>query len=251
MPEKGYGKTQQQVSGSGALGRYQDAIVGSRSLGFTLYFELCSWVGVVPGALGILLRGVFWPRLFAHCGRGVRFGRGVVLRHPRRIRLGDNTVIGEGCVLDARNDNADIALDIGNESILSNYVIINCKGGTVTLGARAGIGPHGVVQSVSNSPVVIGDDVIIGPRCYIVGGASYHHAQPDIPINRQGIRQDEGVRVADNVWIGAGAILLGGVRVDSGAIVAAGALVRKPVAGNAIVGGVPAKTIGRRETRRV
>ncbi len=245
MPEGGYQKTQKQVGGGG-LGAYQDAIVGSRSLGFTLYFEFCAWVGALPGALGILMRGWFWPRLFGACGHGVRFGRGVVLRHPRRMRLGARVVVGEGCVLDARNETIETALSLGDDVMLSNYVVINCKGGSVTLGSRAGIGAHGVIQSVADSPVVMGDDVIVGPRCYIVGGASYHHDRLDVPINQQGIRPDEGVRVADNVWLGSGVTLLGGAVVESGAIVAAGALVRDVVPANQIVGGIPAARIGER-----
>ena len=250
MPESGYRKTQQQVSGGGSFSRYQETIVGSRSVGYTLYFEICAWVGAIPGGLGILLRSLLWPRLFARCGRGVRFGRGVVLRHPGRIVIGDGTVVGEGCVLDARNEDADVAMRIGRDGMLSNYVVVNCKGGTIDLGDRVGLGAHTVVQSVGKNPVVVGGDVMIGPQCYIVGGSSYHHDRLDIAMSQQGVRDDGGVRIADNVWIGAGATLLGGARLESGAIVAASALVRDRVPQNRIVGGVPARIIGDRACGR-
>lgn len=56
------------------------------------------------------------------------------------------------------------------------------------------------------------------------------------------------VVIGNDVWIGYGAILLGGIKIGNGAIIAAGALVNKDVEPYAIVGGVPAKLIRRRFT---
>jgi maltose O-acetyltransferase len=55
------------------------------------------------------------------------------------------------------------------------------------------------------------------------------------------------VRIDDHVWIGMRAMIMPGVTVGRGAIVAAGALVTEDVAPLDIVGGVPARTIGRRK----
>jgi serine acetyltransferase len=49
--------------------------------------------------------------------------------------------------------------------------------------------------------------------------------------------------VGNDVWVGAGAIILSGVKIGNGAIVAAGAVVAKDVPLYSIVGGVPAKVI--------
>ncbi len=53
--------------------------------------------------------------------------------------------------------------------------------------------------------------------------------------------------IKDDVWIGAGAIICPGVTVGKGAVIAAGAVVNKDVADYTIVGGVPAKEIGKAE----
>ena len=58
----------------------------------------------VPGALGLALRKTLYPLLLGACGRGVVFGQNVVLRHPHKIRIGDNVVIDDNCLLDAKGD---------------------------------------------------------------------------------------------------------------------------------------------------
>ncbi|MBI5750778.1 MAG: acyltransferase [Hydrogenophilales bacterium] len=63
-----------------------------------------------------------------------------------------------------------------------------------------------------------------------------------IPMKSQGINT-RPVKIEDDVWIGHGAIILRGVTIGAGAVVAAGALVNKDVPPYAIVGGVPAKVI--------
>jgi galactoside O-acetyltransferase len=49
--------------------------------------------------------------------------------------------------------------------------------------------------------------------------------------------------VSEEVWIGAGAIILGGVTIGRGAVIAAGAVVREDVPAGAVAGGVPARVL--------
>lgn len=223
--------------------RYQDVIVGNRSLWATVYYELCLWLSPLPGAIGLLLRKLFWPRLFGTCGKGVQFGSNINLRHPKRIHLGNNVVISEGCILDARNPSHVQVIVLGENVILSNNVMISCKGGSVVVGSRTGIGAQTIMQSGVGEPVVIGDDVIIGPRCYVTGGGNYNTERLDIPIWQQGKRCMGGSKLEKDVWLGANVTILGGVTVGSGSIVAAGAVVIKDIAERTISAGVPAKVV--------
>lgn len=241
-------KTHKAITGKGsALTKYQDVMVGNRSLLFLLYFEWCAWLGVVPGALGMLLRQIFWPRLFGSCGRKVAFARGIVLRHPGRIHLGDSVVISEGCILDARNQDSDKAIVLGKDVILSTNVMLSCKNGTISIGDATGINAGTIIQSTNDCPVCIGADVIIGQMSFVVGGGSYNIDRLDIPMRRQGIKSDGGVTIAENVWIGAQATVLGGVELGTGAVVAAAAVVTKSIPSYAIVKGVPAQVTGNRK----
>jgi acetyltransferase-like isoleucine patch superfamily enzyme len=242
-------KTHAAITGEGssALQRYRQVIVGRDSMASFLYFEWCGLLSIVPGAAGLVLRKVFWPRLFGQCGKGTIFGSQVVLRHPHRIKLGKRVIISDGCILDARNDGEECAMFIGDDTMLANDVMLSCKSGTIEYGARGGIGAKTVIHSVNHCPVRIGEDVMIGPGCYIAGGGNYHIDRTDIPMSRQGLREDEGVTLGNDIWMGANVTILAGVGIGSGSVVAAGAVVNRSVGERLICGGVPARVLKARD----
>jgi acetyltransferase-like isoleucine patch superfamily enzyme len=234
------------IGGGSALRKYQDVMVGKRSFIALLYYEWCVLLGPVPGAVGMILRKLFWPKLFGNCGHGCMFGPGIVLRHPGRIHLGSSVIIGERCVLDGRNDQVDCAIEIGDEVMLSNDVMLSCKMGRISVGDRVGVNSHAIIQSTNDCPVDIGADCIIGQRCLLIGGGSYRIDRLDIPIREQGIRPDGGVRLAANVWLGGNVTVLGGAEMESGSVAGAGAVVTGQIEKNGICLGVPAKVVRKR-----
>ena len=244
-------KTQKSITeDSSLLHRYQAVIVGSRGLLTTIYFEWCSWLSPVPGAFGLLLRKIFWPRLFRTCGKGVMFGANIILRHPNRIRIGNNTVLSEGVLLDARHSTDDTALQIGDEVILANNTMLSCKDGTINIGDRVGIGAYTIIQSVQHCPVVIGNDAVLGPRCYLVGGGQYHTDSLNIPIAQQGIKPTEGCFVGPGAWLGANVSIIDGGALGEGSIAATGAVIVRDVPAYEIVAGVPAQKIKDRQSEQ-
>lgn len=221
-------------------------MVGSRSVFALFYYELCMLLGPVPGAPGMVLRKIFWPRMFGSCGKGCMFGAGIVVRHPGRIHLGRSVVISEGCILDGRHGTAERSIQLGDNVILSNNVMLSCKNGTIAIGRDTGINAQAIIQSTNDCPVNIGRDCIIGQRCLVIGGGSYNIDRLDIPIRKQGIRDDGGIVLKDNVWLGGNVTVLGGVTMDSGSVAAAGAVLTKSVAANSVNMGVPARTVRNR-----
>ncbi len=235
-------KTHNAITEKGsALKKYQAVIVGDTSLKKLLYFEWCLLVGSLPGALGMVLRKTFWPRLFGSCGKGVMFGANVVLRHPGRIHLGNNVVISEQCILDGRSETKSETIALGDDVILSNQVMLSCKEGTIRIGQGTGVNAGTIVQSTNDCPVTIGENCILGQRCFVIGGGSYNIDRLDIPIRLQGIKPDGGVRLCDNVWLGGNVTVLGGVCMGCGSVAAAGAVVTRSVAERCVCMGVPAK----------
>lgn len=84
----------------------------------------------------------------------------------------------------------------------------------------------------------IADDVMIGPNVSLI--TSGH---PTHPAERRDGVVAKPIVVERNVWIAAGAIVIGGVTIGENAVVAAGAVVTKDVPPNTLVGGNPARVI--------
>lgn len=92
--------------------------------------------------------------------------------------------------------------------------------------------------------------ITIGKRCAIASGTRIVTAthDPDVlPVSRVGI--NKSVNIGEDVWIGTSAIILPGVTVHDGAIIAAGAVVTHDVPADSMVAGVPAKFIRKLESR--
>lgn len=96
--------------------------------------------------------------------------------------------------------------------------------------------------------VKIGNYVLIG---YNVNIISEHHAysNPNIPIKKQGFYGGP-IEIGNDVWIGANAIIMPNVKIGDGAIVGSGAIVTKNVDEYSIVGGIPAKLIKYRFSKK-
>jgi len=224
------------------LQKYQDTVVGKPGIGNLLKFELimlgCSRV---PGALGFLLRKVFYPPLFAEIGRGVVFGCNVVLRHPHKMKIGNHVVIDDDCVLDAKGcPGTDFS--IGNNVILSRGCILSAKDGKLSIGDNTNFGANCLVYAVKEAR--IGRDTLFAAQCY-VGGSMYHIERTDIPPIQQGSYAN-GVSIGDGCWLGAAVKVLDGVTIGDGAVLGAGAVVNKDIEPFTVAVGVPAKVIKKR-----
>lgn len=111
----------------------------------------------------------------------------------------------------------------------------------IKLGVNSGLGVNCQIQP----PCEIGDNVLMGPDVVVL---TLNHEYSDInkPIGWQGMKPREKVVVSNNVWIGQRVMIMPGVKVGEGSIIAAGAVVTKDVPPYTIVGGVPAKVIQHR-----
>ncbi|MGQ0604429.1 MAG: acyltransferase [Anaerolineales bacterium] len=197
-------------------------------------------IGWVPTIFGIALRGVLYRLIlkmeglaaiennvrlrFAdqiRLGHGVYLDQGVYLHAtPSGIRLGANTIVMHGAVLHVYNfrNMPHAGITIGRDSLIGEYTVIRGQGG-----------------------VHIGDRVYTSPFTQII---AVNHVFDDRtkPFVEQGITA-EGIVIEDDVWLGANVVVVDGVRIGQGAVIAAGAVVTKDVPPYTVVAGVPAKPI--------
>jgi acetyltransferase-like isoleucine patch superfamily enzyme len=230
--------------GTSARAKYERLVVGRPGWGPLLAYESVVLVAQsIPGALGLALRKALYPHLLGACGRNVVFGQNVVLRHPHKIRIANDVVVDDNCLLDAKgDDNAGIAL--GNGVFIGRNTILSCKNGDIVLGDGVNIGFN--CELFSASRVVVGPRTLLAAYCYLIGG-DHDWSDPARAVLEQA-RVSRGVHVGEGVWLGAGAKVLDGVTIGDGAVVGAGAVVREDVPGQAIAVGVPARVVGVRST---
>ena len=223
--------------------KYAALVVGQSGWGALAWHELVTksaqWV---PGALGLVLRKTLYPSLLGACGRNVVFGQNVVMRHPHKIRIGDNVVIDDNCLLDAKGD-SNRGIAIGSGVFIGRNTILSCKNGDIDVEDGANIGFN--CELFSASQVRIGRDTLLAAYCYVIGG-DHDFSDPSLPVLGQG-RTSRGVRIGAGAWLGAGAKVLDGVTIGDRAIIGAAAVVRGEVPEGAIAVGVPARVVGQRD----
>jgi len=239
-PRRDIPRAQDQLfAQGGAAAKYSRLIVGRPGWLALARHELVLLVAQhVPGALGLALRKALYPVLLGRCGRNVVFGQNVVLRHPHKIRIGDNVVIDDNCLLDAKGD-ANAGITIGSGVFIGRNTILSCKDGDIEIEDEANIGFNCEVFSASR--VRIGRAALVAAYCYLIGGD--HDVQDrSTDVLSQG-RQSRGISVGAGAWLGARVSVLDGVTIGERAVVGAHAVVRSDVPEGATAVGVPARVL--------
>ena len=150
-PKQDTVEIQKELFGKGrASAKYQDLILGQRGFLPLLRYEFIIGLSSrVPGAFGLWLRKKLYPLLLGGVGKNVVFGIDVILRHPKKIFIGDNVVIDDYCVLDAKGT-GNKGIVIGNGVFLGRNTILNCKNGDIVIEDHANIGFNCMVFSASD-----------------------------------------------------------------------------------------------------
>lgn len=134
-------------------------------------------------------------------------------------------------------------ITVGKKCDLRHCSILSPGHGSILIGENSSIGAFNYIDG--NGDVEIGNNVRIGPHCAIY---SANHTFDDIdnPIANQPLNYSR-VIIEDNVWIGSHSVILAGVKVGTGAVIAAGSVVNKNVEPFTMVAGVPAKLTKKRK----
>jgi acetyltransferase-like isoleucine patch superfamily enzyme len=173
-------------------------------------------------------------------GDGTRIGRGTRLWAHRAPLL-----IGGACDIGASNTwiATGRGISVAERCDFTHAVTLDSAGGSIAMSTGSGVGPNSILYGHGG--------LAIGAGCAIAGlvmivPANHRFARVDQPIRAQG-SELLPISIGDDVWIAGGAVVLGGASIGEGAVVGAGAVVRGAVGARAIVAGVPAREIGRRD----
>jgi acetyltransferase-like isoleucine patch superfamily enzyme len=141
------------------------------------------------------------------------------------------------------------SLEIGRQSIVQSNIIFEREHARLKMGERVFIGASDLICAQN---IEIGDDVLISWGCTIVDHNSHSihwsERKNDVVHWSQGKKDWEyvknaAVKISDKVWLGFNVIVLKGVTIGEGAVVAAGSVVTKDIPPYTIVAGNPAKVV--------
>lgn len=147
-------------------------------------------------------------------------------------------------------------INLGKDVDVSDNVSLN----RVHTGDRGKIRHFSILFGAKDAPMTIGDDFFVGTHCYLNGIAGLTigsrftlahggmiftdsgpntspHLQEHFPI------ESAPITIGDDVWIGAGAMILPGVTIGNRCVIGAGSVVKDDVEDDSVVAGVPAKFI--------
>jgi galactoside O-acetyltransferase len=148
-------------------------------------------------------------------GDKVKFATGVTIIDPEHLSIGDNTFFNVGVHIQAGP-----GVTVGSETHFAPFCVLY---GPLEVGNKCAVAAHTVFASVGHT-----------------------HDDPEVAFV-DAPAQSKKIVVEDNVWIGANAVIIGGVRIGTGSIVAAGAVVTHDVQPYSVVGGVPARLLRKRK----
>ncbi len=167
--------------------------------------------------------------------------------HHRDLRLGKNIYIGDRVAVHQAAGEGHVEL-ADKVHILRDCIVESGFGGSVKIGEQSWIHPRCQLNGYVGS-IIIGKGVLVAPNCAFY---SYDHGvAPDTPIREQPLQSRGDIVIEDEVWIGVGTIILSGVTIGEGAVVAGGAVVTRDVPPGAIVVGSPARVVKYRDGRPV
>lgn len=135
---------------------------------------------------------------------------------------------------------------VGRDSMIDSFVRIKCAGGIsdVVIGERCFVNSGTVIYT--GNGLIIGDDVLIAANCTFAPVNHSYHSRTTT-IREQGFLPSKGgIVIEDDVWIGAGCVILDGTIVRQGAVVAACSLVRGELCEYGIYAGNPLVLKGER-----
>jgi acetyltransferase-like isoleucine patch superfamily enzyme len=134
-------------------------------------------------------------------------------------------------------------LQLGRRTTVSSFSKIKTSEGVLRTGTACGFA-NGCFIATGAGGIELGNHVLCGPGVAIIA-VNYRYAALDVPFSEQGTTS-AGIRIGNNVWIGANCTILDGAVLGDNTIVVANSLVNRQFPPNVIIQGNPAKILMRR-----
>ncbi|MEM9924948.1 MAG: acyltransferase [Cyanobacteria bacterium P01_D01_bin.50] len=187
------------------------------------------------------LNNIFRQQM-GHFGEDCNIGNKVIIKSPlNKIFLGDRVFVEDYSTLECSSDDST-AIHIGERSIIRTFARLSSARGKIKIGSDCSVNPYTIL--FANGDLIIGNWVRIATHVVINPG-NHLYDDIDTPIDLQPSTY-KGVIIEDDVWIGAGVIILQGCKIGKGSVIGAGTVLTKSVEPYSVVVGVPGRVIKKR-----
>ena len=184
----------------------------------------------------MLIRGLF------RFQKKIFIGKKVIIKNKRNFDFGTNCTVEKYVSIDCY---AKEKLTFGNTVKIGAFSTISVTSHMSKYGIGLKIGNNSGVGEYSffgcSGGVVIGNDVIMGP--YVSFHSENHNFSAKTKLIREQGVVSEGIKLGNNIWVGAKSTFLDGCELGDNCVVAAGAVVRGKFPSNVVIGGVPARIL--------
>lgn len=181
-------------------------------------------------------------RGFLKTGKKVFIGRNTTIYNVSNILFGNSVTIGNNCSIDGFSSERiqfGDCVKIGDYSNLSSTSHLSKFGKGLKIGNNSAVGQF--TEFGAAGGIEIGNDVIMGS--YISFHSENHNFRDNTKLIRNQGVTSKGIKIGNNIWVGAKVTFLDGCTVGNNSVVAAGAVVTGVYPDNSIIGGVPATVL--------
>jgi acetyltransferase-like isoleucine patch superfamily enzyme len=172
----------------------------------------------------------------------VFLGGGCTIRNKKNITFGKNCTIEKGTRIDGYAANK---IQLGDGCKIGAYSLITCTSHLSKYGIGLEMGSHSAIGDFAHfgasGGIEIGNDVIMGS--YISFHSENHNFSDKSKLIREQGVTSKGIKLGNNIWVGAKVTFLDGSTVGNNCVIAAGAVVSGVFPDNVVIGGIPAKII--------
>jgi acetyltransferase-like isoleucine patch superfamily enzyme len=205
------------------------------------------WQGLVflffkqfPTIFGTYIRPIVYKSIFGNIGKGCLIERDVRIDNPSRIFLRDKVYIGENCLISPGSQKGEIRFE--NDIFIAPLCGFKAFGGKISIGEHVHFSRNTFING--RGDVEIEQDCLFGPNVVLMT-TNHVFSDVDIPIRLQGV-QSAPIKIENDAWLGSNVLVMPGVTIKKGAVVAAGAVVTKDIPELCVAAGVPARVIKQR-----
>jgi acetyltransferase-like isoleucine patch superfamily enzyme len=190
----------------------------------------------------LLNRLIMFSRALIFLQKNIFLGRGCTIKNKSNINFGKNVTIEKHTTIDGY---ASQKLKFGSGSRIGSYSVVTCTSHLSKYGKGLSIGSNSAIGQFAEfgaaGGIEIGNDVIMGS--YISFHSENHNFSDTTKLIRDQGVTSKGIKLGNNIWVGAKVTFLDGSVIGNNCVIAAGAVVNGVFPDNVVIGGVPAKIL--------